>query len=244
MKTYSVNSVWDTLQGEGVRAGARSVFLRFSGCNLWDGNPEHRHLGRGACSRWCDTAFANGHPMTAGAILQAMNACWPGGGNAPRWCVVTGGEPLLQLDEPLLSALVAAGWHVAVETNGSVPFKKGAEALVSHLAVSPKRGAPVVLARCDELKVVLPGDVEEPWQDSELEALAARLCPKQCFVQPQDSIDPSKVQTSVLQGNLGAPAGSVHHVRYANTVTDCIDFVKRNTSWRVGVQLHKLLALP
>ncbi len=238
MKTYAVKDIFDTLQGEGARAGARSVFVRFAGCNLWDGRPEHRHLGHGACARWCDTSFVGGDLLTSQQILDRMGQAWPLG--ETRWCVLTGGEPLLQVDADLCRALRDNGWRIAVETNGSVPLKPGVEPLVSHLAVSPKRGAEVVLAYCDELKAVLPGDAAEPWTHEELHALANRLSPLDCFVQPQDPIDPAHVQVSLLLSNGLVPDAA----RYSDNLKACMALIKEHPYWRLGVQLHKMVGLP
>jgi organic radical activating enzyme len=115
--TYSVREVFDTLQGEGGRAGARSVFVRFTGCNLWSGLPDKRSLGRGACAAWCDTNFVSGEKMTAMELEYRMSLEWPKGpdqvGRRGRWCVITGGEPTLQLDEELVDLLHAEGWYIA-----------------------------------------------------------------------------------------------------------------------------------
>lgn len=238
MKTYAVKDIFDTLQGEGARAGAASVFVRFAGCNLWDGNPEHRHLGKGACAKWCDTAFAGGERLTAAQILERMDQAWPPGGT--RWCVLTGGEPLLQVDADLCRSLRDAGWRIAVETNGSVEMKPGVEPLLSHVAISPKRGAEVVLAYCDELKVVLPGDAVNPWTTDELHALANRLSPLDCFVQPQDPIDPRYVQVTLLAGNGQIPEAS----SYGENLKACIALIKEHPYWRLGVQMHKIVGLP
>jgi organic radical activating enzyme len=148
--------------------------------------------------------------------------------------VLTGGEPLLQLDKELSAALVEAGWRVAVETNGSVPFKEASIARdVSLLTVSPKRGLPIVLERATELKVVLPGGAA-PWEDSELVEMDRTLAPAARFVQPQD---PSRQvpETTFLPGKL---------TRFEASAQACIRFVKSHPGWRVSVQLHKILGLP
>jgi len=243
MTTYSIREVFNTLQGEGARAGARSVFVRFSGCNLWDGNPDHRDKGKGACARWCDTDFFQGMKMTAEQLLAKMDEQWPAAEGTPRWCVLTGGEPLLQLDSALVCLLRDEGWRIAVETNGSMPFKElDVVDVVSHLTVSPKRGAPLVLKYADELKVVLPGDEAQPWTDSELHALADQLAPMDLFVQPQDPIDSRHVQVSFLHGDKYRM--DVGQAQYAANVERCIAFVKRNPHWRLGLQQHKMVNLP
>src|SRR5690606_38161414 len=133
-----VKEMFYTLQGEGARTGRPAVFVRFAGCNLWSGREEDRAE---AVCRFCDTAFVGvdgdggGKFETAGTLARAAASLWPGGG-AP-YVVCTGGEPLLQLDSALIDALHAAGFEVAVETNGTLPAPAG----VDWICVSPKADA-------------------------------------------------------------------------------------------------------
>lgn len=155
--TYAVKEVFYTLQGEGMNAGRPAVFLRFAGCNLWTGREHDR---ANAVCQFCDTDFVGIGPdggsfREAAELAAAVRARWPGdrAGHRERPLVVcTGGEPLLQLDEPLIAALHGAGFEVAVETNGTQPVPVG----IDHLCVSPKAGAPLVARRGDELKLVYP----------------------------------------------------------------------------------------
>jgi 7-carboxy-7-deazaguanine synthase (Cx14CxxC type) len=157
--SYAVKEIYYTLQGEGAQAGRPAVFLRFAGCNLWSGREEDR---AGAVCRFCDTDFVGmngpggGRFETAEALAAAVAALWPGGG-AP-YVVCTGGEPLLQLDRPLIDALHGAGFAVAVETNGTIPAPDG----LDWICVSPKAGAGFVQTRGDELKLVFPQAGAEP----------------------------------------------------------------------------------
>lgn len=147
---YAVKEIFYSLQGEGVQAGRPAVFLRFAGCNLWSGREEDRAA---AVCRFCDTDFVSpdaGRFAGADALAAAVAALWPGGG-AP-YVVCTGGEPLLQLDAPLVAALHQAGFTVAVESNGTRPAPPG----LDWVCVSPKAGAPLVLTTGDELKLVYP----------------------------------------------------------------------------------------
>jgi 7-carboxy-7-deazaguanine synthase (Cx14CxxC type) len=157
---YAVKEMFFTLQGEGVNAGRAAVFLRFAGCNLWSGRAEDRGRGRGGCSAWCDTDFV-GTDGTGGGrfddvdvLADAVAATWVGPRAPPvrPLVVCTGGEPLLQLDAPLVDALHRRGFEVAVETNGTQPAPPG----LDWVCVSPKAGAPVVLTSGDELKFVYP----------------------------------------------------------------------------------------
>jgi 7-carboxy-7-deazaguanine synthase len=158
---YAVKEIYYTLQGEGHHTGRPAVFLRFAGCNLWSGREADR---RTAICRFCDTEFVGtdgpdgGRFTTADALAAAVAARWPADQTEPPFVVCTGGEPLLQLDEPLIAALHAAGFAVAIETNGTLPAPPG----LDWICVSPKAGAPLVLTRGDELKLVYPQPGAEP----------------------------------------------------------------------------------
>jgi 7-carboxy-7-deazaguanine synthase (Cx14CxxC type) len=152
---YTVKEIFYTLQGEGYHAGRPAVFCRFSGCNLWTGRERDRAA---AVCRFCDTDFVGvgvdgGKFMDARDLANRVAQQWPA--NAPTskpYVVCTGGEPLLQLDEPLVSAFHAAGFEVAVETNGTRPAPAG----IDWLCVSPKANAALRLVNGDELKLVYP----------------------------------------------------------------------------------------
>ena len=152
--TYAVKESFLTLQGEGVQAGSRAVFLRFAGCNLWTGREQDRAAAQ--CN-FCDTDFVGtdgeggGKFQSADDLASQVEALW---GDDPehRLVVITGGEPMLQLDEALVEALHARGFRVAVETNGTLPAVAG----LDWICVSPKAGTEVVQRRGDELKLVWP----------------------------------------------------------------------------------------
>ena len=179
---YAVKEVFYTLQGEGANAGRAAVFLRFSGCNLWSGREEDRHKGRGGCARWCDTDFVGtggeggGRFEDAPALARRVAEAWGGGAGGGRLVVCTGGEPLLQLDEPLVGALHDEGFEVAIETNGTLLPPPG----VDWVCVSPKAGAPLALTRGDELKLVFPQEGLDPSSFEPLEFTHR-------FLQPLDS---------------------------------------------------------
>jgi 7-carboxy-7-deazaguanine synthase len=150
--SYAVKEMFLTLQGEGVQAGRRAVFLRFAGCNLWSGREQDR--GRAQCT-FCDTDFVgtdgeNGGRYEAEALAARAWALW-GEGERPL-VVVTGGEPMLQLDGILIAALHGKGFEVAVETNGTLPAPLG----LDWICVSPKAGTKVVQRSGNELKLVWP----------------------------------------------------------------------------------------
>ncbi|MGZ8286354.1 MAG: 7-carboxy-7-deazaguanine synthase [Allosphingosinicella sp.] len=156
--SYAVKEIFLTLQGEGMQAGRRAVFLRFAGCNLWSGRERDR---AGAQCRFCDTDFvgidgANGGRYGAAALAGRVRALW-GEGESPL-VVATGGEPALQLDTALIDALHAAGFDIAVETNGTLPAPPG----LDWICVSPKAGTEVVQRSGDELKLVWPQEGIDP----------------------------------------------------------------------------------
>jgi 7-carboxy-7-deazaguanine synthase (Cx14CxxC type) len=193
---YAVKELFFTLQGEGANTGRAAVFLRFSGCNLWSGRAEDRGRGRGGCAAWCDTDFVGvdgdggGRFDDAETLADAVVRAWTPAAVSPSsppsspptpvtpLVVCTGGEPLLQLDEPLIAALHARGFSIAVETNGTQPVPPG----IDWVCVSPKAGAPVVVAAGDELKLVFPQDGLPPEQ-------VAHLSFRHFFLQPKDGPD-------------------------------------------------------
>lgn len=153
---YAVKEIYYSLQGEGAQTGRPAVFLRFAGCNLWTGREEDRQTA--VCS-FCDTDFVGtdgpggGKFSSASDLAKAVDACWPRNGQQARpFVVCTGGEPLLQLDEPVIAELHRRGFEVAVETNGTIVPPRG----IDWLCVSPKEGADLVVQEGDELKLVYP----------------------------------------------------------------------------------------
>ncbi|HWE84866.1 MAG TPA: 7-carboxy-7-deazaguanine synthase [Terracidiphilus sp.] len=177
--SYAVKEIFYTLQGEGAQAGRAAVFCRFSGCNLWSGREVDR---ASAVCRFCDTEFVGvdgpggGKFADAAALADAVASAWPAhGGRAGRFVVCTGGEPLLQLDEPLIEAVHARGFEVAVETNGTQEAPRS----LDWVCVSPKAGAPFVQRSGDELKVVFPQQGIDPEE-------YAGLGFRHFFLQPMD----------------------------------------------------------
>jgi 7-carboxy-7-deazaguanine synthase (Cx14CxxC type) len=151
---YSVKEIFYTLQGEGANTGRPAVFCRFTGCNLWTGREEDRH--KAVCT-FCDTDFVGtdgvggGRFKTAQALARKVREAWPKAQGKPM-VVCTGGEPLLQLDVPLIEAFHAEGLEIAVETNGTVAAPVG----LDHICVSPKSNAALVQTWGHELKLVFP----------------------------------------------------------------------------------------
>jgi 7-carboxy-7-deazaguanine synthase len=177
---YAVKECFLTLQGEGVQSGARAVFLRFAGCNLWSGREEDRATAE---CRFCDTDFVGtdgnggGKFGSADVLATHVEAQW-GDGREQRLVVITGGEPMLQLDPALVAALHARGFRVAVESNGTLPAVEG----IDWICISPKAGTNVVQRAGNELKLVWPQEGIDP---AELE----RWSFNHFLIQPMDCGD-------------------------------------------------------
>jgi len=194
--TYSVKEIFLTLQGEGGQAGRAAVFCRFAGCNLWSGREQDR--GKAVCT-FCDTDFVGmdgpggGRFVTADALAAAIEAAWTGPADH-RLVVCTGGEPLLQLDGPLIDALHARGFMIAVETNGTLAAPPG----IDWICVSPKASAPVVQTSGQELKLVFPQPGVDP-------ARFADLAFERFYLQPMDSADREANTAAVVAYCLAHP---------------------------------------
>jgi 7-carboxy-7-deazaguanine synthase len=177
--TYSVKEMFYTLQGEGANAGQPAVFCRFAGCNLWTGREEDRST---AICQFCDTDFVGtdgdggGKFDSAQALAQAICRFWPADDTQHRFVVLTGGEPLLQVDAALVDALHALHFKIAVETNGTVLPPAG----IDWLCVSPKAGSKQLVTQGQELKLVFPQLGSDPGQFSTLNF-------DNFYLQPMDS---------------------------------------------------------
>ncbi|WP_137864819.1 MULTISPECIES: 7-carboxy-7-deazaguanine synthase [unclassified Sphingomonas] len=194
--TYSVKEMFLTLQGEGVNAGARAVFVRFAGCNLWTGREADR---ANAVCRFCDTDFVGtdglggGKFATAGALADAVLGHW-GEGSEARFVVLTGGEPMLQVDDALVDALHARGFRIAIESNGTLPVHPG----IDWVCVSPKAGSEIVQRAGDELKLVWPQpgtdvDALERWDFANF------------LVQPMDSAEAADNMRAAIAFAMARP---------------------------------------
>ncbi|WP_311222420.1 MULTISPECIES: 7-carboxy-7-deazaguanine synthase [unclassified Acidovorax] len=197
--TYSVKEIFYTLQGEGGQAGTPAVFCRFAGCNLWSGREEDRDT---AICRFCDTDFVGidgtlgGKFTTADALADQIAAQWPAHDAAHRLVVLTGGEPLLQVDTALIDALHARHFRIAVESNGTVKAPEG----IDWLCISPKAGAPWVQREGQELKLVWP----QPGFD--LQALETQTRFAHRFLQPMDGPEQSENIGRCIDACLERPA--------------------------------------
>ena len=175
---YSVKEIFKTLQGEGSQAGRTAVFCRFSGCNLWSGREQDR---AGAQCTFCDTDFVgtngtDGGKYASAQVLAATLARVWGPGKENRFVVFTGGEPLLQLEAALVSAVHEQGFEIALETNGTLPAPEG----IDWICVSPKAGNTLVQTRGNELKLVYPQPGIHPSQFEHLDF-------QQFWLQPMDN---------------------------------------------------------
>lgn len=217
---YSVKETFYTLQGEGSHAGRPAVFCRFAGCNLWSGREADRAT---ATCRFCDTDFVGtdgqggGKFDTAQALAAHIAAFWPGttaGHRGQRFVVMTGGEPLLQVDVPLIEALHAQGFELAVETNGTLVAPPG----LDWVCVSPKAGSVLVQTTGHELKVVVPQVGFTPDDLLAFEGLGFQ----HLRVQAMDSADPEARRQAM-----------------AWAVQWCLDHPR----WSLSVQTHKSLGI-
>lgn len=215
---YTVKELFPTLQGEGAHSGRAAIFCRFAGCNLWSGREEDRAT---AICQFCDTDFVGSdgdgggkfeHAIDlANAIEQAWNSTLAG--PQQRYVVFTGGEPLLQLDTPLIEVLHQKGFEVAIETNGTIKVPKG----VDWVCVSPKAGSELIVLQADEIKLVIPQSGHHS-----LEALLARfekMDYRHRFLQPMDGTDlPRNTELAV-------------------------SLCQKRPLWRLSLQSHKLIGI-
>ncbi|MBB5321842.1 7-carboxy-7-deazaguanine synthase [Marinobacter oulmenensis] len=217
---YRVKEAFYTLQGEGAQAGRAAVFCRFSKCNLWTGREKDRAT---AVCDFCDTDFVGtdgqngGRFETAEALAEHVRRLWPENAGGAPYVVCTGGEPLLQLDELLIAAFHAAGFEVGVETNGTLPAPAG----IDWLCVSPKADAAVVIAECDELKLVYPQPLAPPERFQDIRARHYFLSPMASPSAPEHGDDP---------------------VKMSNT-RRATDYCLAHPRWRLTLQMHKIIGI-
>ena len=212
--SYAVKEIFLTLQGEGVHAGRRAVFVRFAGCNLWSGLERDRAT---AVCQFCDTDFVGmdgeggGRFATATDLASAAAVTW-GSDRDSRFVVLTGGEPMLQVDSALIDALHAEGFFIAIESNGTLAVPRA----IDWICISPKANSETVQRSGDELKLVWPQDHSD-WKDMQNWDFANLL------LQPMDA--------------RGDDVASQANVEQA------ISFVQAHPKWRLSLQNHKILGL-
>lgn len=213
---YSFKEIFLTLQGEGGQAGRVAVFARFAGCNLWSGREQDRAAA--ACT-FCDTDFVGtdgeggGKFDTPEAVAAALDAHWGAIDPAHKSVVFTGGEPLLQLDAPLIAAVKAAGYFIAVESNGTLRAPDG----IDWLCISPKGENRLHQTSGQELKLVWPQDRVDP-------AEFAGMDFERFYLQPKDPLDQD-------------PAMRAAHTQAV------IDYCLAHPQWRMSVQTHKVVGI-
>ena len=215
MSIYHIKEMFYTLQGEGAHSGRPAIFCRFAGCNLWSGREADRATAQ--CT-FCDTDFVGTDGVGGGSfaspkdLVAAALALWPDRNLAP-FVVCTGGEPLLQLDAPLIDAFHAAHFFIAIETNGTLPVPNG----IDWVCMSPKGSTKVVVQQCDELKLVYPQPEAMPERFMHIQAQHYYLSP----MNPPD----------------GTLQTDHDHTRAS------IEYCMKHPRWKLNLQQHKLLGI-
>ena len=205
---YKVNEIFFTLQGEGAHSGIPAVFVRFSGCNL-------------RCP-WCDTDFTDSTPMTAEQIVSTMLDLYDTPNERRKMCVLTGGEPSLQVDQPLIDALHKAGFYICIETNGTHPLPEG----IDWITCSPKEGTKLALKKVNEVKVVFTGTYDPEIWRTQLEAEHWMLQPLR------------------YNGELLLESGIDEWADDKNdNLDETVRYILTHPFWRLSVQLHKIAGL-
>ena len=215
---YSVKELFATLQGEGAQAGRAAIFCRFAGCNLWSGREEDRST---AICQFCDTDFVGtdgvggGKFDSADHLANAIEAAWLETMSTDhyRYVVMTGGEPLLQLDAPLIEALHQRHFEIAIETNGTIKIPNG----IDWVCLSPKANAELVVKQADEIKLVVPQTEHQPIEITlhRFEGMDFR----HRYLQPMDGPQ--------LRENTA----------YA------VELCQKHPLWRLSVQTHKMIGI-
>ena len=205
---YKVNEIFFTLQGEGAHSGIPAVFVRFSGCNL-------------RCP-WCDTDFASYTEMSAEQIVQEMCSLYDTPNERRKMCVLTGGEPSLQVDEAFIEMLHKAGFYICIETNGTRPLPAG----IDWITCSPKAGTKIALRRANEVKVVFTGDYNPEIWRTKIEAEHWMLQPLR------------------YNGDLLLESGIDEWSDDKNdNLDETVRYILLHPFWRLSVQLHKIAGL-
>jgi len=229
-KTYRIKEIFYTLQGEGAQAGRPSVFCRFSKCNLWNGKEESR--AQSVCD-FCDTDFIgtdgeNGGIYSAQELIQLISSLWPGNptpktkgkSQGSPYIVCTGGEPLLQLDKPLIDVMHDYGFEIAVETNGTLPAPEG----LDWICLSPKADAELSLIECDELKLVYPQPLAMPESFDHIQATHRYLQP-------------------MADASLDYIVSDAHEGLSRSNTHKATDYCLKHPQWKLSLQTHKMLGI-
>lgn len=219
---YRIKEMFYTLQGEGAQGGRPAVFCRFSKCNLWNGRESGRQA---AICQFCDTDFIgtdgqNGGLYTAEELIALAQQLWPGMDKGEPYIVCTGGEPLLQLDAPLIQQFHDAGFSIAIETNGTLPVPDG----IDWICLSPKGAAEVVVEHCHELKLVYPQADAQPERFNSIQA-------EHRYLQPMD--------TAAL---IASDQIAAEHIP-ANTTRQTLEYCLAHPQWKLSLQTHKWIGI-
>jgi 7-carboxy-7-deazaguanine synthase (Cx14CxxC type) len=215
---YSVKEIFATLQGEGAQAGRAAVFCRFAGCNLWSGREEDRSS---AICQFCDTDFVGTDGIGGGKfaspeeLAQAIENAWIDTMRTRRYryVVMTGGEPLLQLNEPLIKALHAKQFEIAIETNGTIAVPKD----IDWVCLSPKAGADLIVKQAHEIKLVVPQTGHQP-----IESVLQRF----------EAMDFRHRYIQAMDGpNL------------SDNMAFAVQLCQKHPLWRLSVQTHKMIGI-
>ena len=205
---YKVNEIFYTLQGEGAHSGIPAVFVRFSGCNL-------------RCP-WCDTEFASHTDMTAEEIVTEVLELYAIPNERRKMVVLTGGEPSLQVDKPLIDALHSAGFYICIETNGTRPLPAG----IDWVTCSPKAGTKIALHHVNEVKVVFTGDYDPEIWRTQLEA-------EHWLLQPLRFTGEWLIEHAIDEWEDDRN----------DNLDDTVRYILSHPFWRLSVQLHKIVGL-
>lgn len=225
-KQYRVKEIFYTLQGEGAQAGRPAVFCRFSKCNLWNGKESGRESAQ---CQFCDTDFVgtDGHlggKYSAEQLVDQIRSQWPDMQQGKPYVVCTGGEPAIQLDETLVSALQKAGFEVAIETNGTLPLPDN----IDWVCLSPKANAEVVISECDELKLVFPQSLATPEQFQDFPA-------QHYYLQPMADLPSDLLASDRLNSALEGLSPM--------TTKATIDYCLAHPQWKLSIQSHKVIGI-
>ena len=220
--SYSIKEAFYTLQGEGAHSGRPAVFCRFTGCNLWSGKEKHR---KNAICNFCDTDFVGtdgeggGFFKTSHELANHLYNFWPNSKlltAAKPFIVITGGEPLLQLDQSLIGALKARNFYIAIETNGTIKPPSG----IDWICMSPKANTDIIINVCDELKFVYPQNLLQPSDVEHIKATHYFLTPK---------APPLKSNTDLYSKD--------------KITQDTITYCLKNPKWKLNLQTHKIVGI-
>lgn len=212
-KMYRVSEIFDTIQGEGAYSGERAVFLRFAGCNMWTGEEKDRSRGKSPCAMFCDTDFrvSKSTRMDMETIINNISQHRAG------IVVITGGEPLLQLDVELLRVMKDTGKKIHLETNGTRPMKECAECF-DWITVSPKlKDENTIIEFCNEVKCVYPTFKPEDYPKLLSRCIDSKDRPRRVSVQPQDGLEGS--------------------------IEETVGYVLNNTEYALSFQVHKYIGV-